>query len=73
MVICKNPRKISNVTICLQLENGERKTDEFSPNTNLEDILQALHIDYNTEQVVIIYMQREVFCTCFYLLYYTKI
>ena len=60
MVPCKSQRTISNVTICLQLENGERKAGDFSPVTNLETILQKLLLDFNSEKLVIIYMQREV-------------
>lgn len=60
MVPIKNPRKVSDVTICLQLTNGERRTGNFSATTNLSDILSKLEVSYHSERSVIIYMQREV-------------
>ncbi|XP_011496389.1 PREDICTED: tether containing UBX domain for GLUT4 [Ceratosolen solmsi marchali] len=60
MVKCKNPRKVSNVGICIQLENGDRLTGEYFPNVNITTILQDLNIQYNTNSAVIIYTQREI-------------
>ncbi|XP_014225828.1 tether containing UBX domain for GLUT4 isoform X1 [Trichogramma pretiosum] len=61
MVTCKNPRKVSNVTICVQLETGDRQTGEFAPTTSLEAILKNLNIEYDVETVVIVYTQRKIY------------
>lgn len=60
MVSCKNPRKVSNVTICIQLESGDRLTGEFAPTENIEYIFKELEVQYNVESAVVIYTQREV-------------
>lgn len=60
MVKCKNPRKVTNVTICVQMENGSRVTGEYPTNVNIAKILTDLKVDCNTESAVIIFTQREV-------------
>lgn len=60
MVPCKKTRTVSDITIGLQLENGERLTGEFSPTSNIADILDKLCGTYDPEMSVIIYMHREV-------------
>ena len=41
MVPCTKIRSISNVTIGIQLENGERLMNEFTPNVTLAEILKT--------------------------------
>ena len=60
MVPCKNPRKVSNVIICVQLENGNRLSGEFPSTVNVQFVLDDLKIDFNKETALINYIQREV-------------
>lgn len=60
MVTCTKIRKVSNVTVGVQLEGGERLTGEFPPTTTLTQILENLYPNVEFETAVIIYMHREV-------------
>lgn len=60
MVTCKKPRKVSNVTIRIELESGDRFTGEFPPTENIENIFKELGVEYNIKSAVVIYTQREV-------------
>lgn len=60
MVPCTKKRKVSNITIGIQLENGERLTGEFLPSTPLLEILKNLCPDVNLDTAVLIYMHREI-------------
>ncbi|XP_075979255.1 tether containing UBX domain for GLUT4 [Anticarsia gemmatalis] len=62
MVEAEKKRKESNVTIGLQLEDGERRTAEFPPTTTLYDLvisLAPLEIG-SIQQPMILYMRQEV-------------
>ncbi|XP_058793588.1 tether containing UBX domain for GLUT4 isoform X2 [Phymastichus coffea] len=61
MVKCKIPRKVSNVTICVQLENGKREIGVFSATVTIEKILDNLGIEFNTETAIIIFMHKEIY------------
>ncbi|KAJ8684212.1 hypothetical protein QAD02_020004 [Eretmocerus hayati] len=61
MVKCKVPRKVANVTICVQTEEGNRLTGEFSPQTNIKSVLLKLGVESGQEDAVIVYMQREIY------------
>lgn len=60
MIPCVKRRELSNITIRIQLENGERLTGEFSPNTVLSEILLSLTPYESTETVILVYMHREI-------------
>jgi len=60
MVACKKARSLSNVTIGIQLENGERATREFPPNVTLALALTEIYPNSDLERAVLIYMHREV-------------
>lgn len=60
MVLCKNPRTVSNVTISVRLESGEQFVKDFLPTVNLETILIDLGITYEPETAFLIYLQRKV-------------
>ncbi|XP_014469701.1 PREDICTED: tether containing UBX domain for GLUT4 [Dinoponera quadriceps] len=60
MVACTKVRSMSNVTIGIQPEDGERVTREFSPNTTLAQALTDIYPDSDLERVVLIYMHNEV-------------
>ncbi|KAH0946061.1 hypothetical protein HN011_005217 [Eciton burchellii] len=61
MVACKKARSLSNVTIGIQLENGERATREFPPNVTLALALTEIYPNSDLERAVLIYMHREVY------------
>ncbi|OXU22330.1 hypothetical protein TSAR_007650 [Trichomalopsis sarcophagae] len=61
MIKCKIPRKLSNVTICIQLESGDRLTGVFPPTENIENIFKQLTVEYNVESAVVVYTQREIY------------
>ncbi|CAH0694121.1 unnamed protein product [Spodoptera exigua] len=62
MVEAERKRQESNVTIGLQLEDGERRTADFSPNTSLYDLVISLAPgELNSlEHPTIMYMRHEV-------------
>ncbi|EZA47484.1 Tether containing UBX domain for GLUT4 [Ooceraea biroi] len=60
MVACKKARSVSNVTIGIQPENGERVMRECSPSTTLAQALTEIYPDSDLERAVLIYMHREV-------------
>lgn len=60
MVPCTKIRSISNVTIGIQLENGERLMSEFTPNVTLAEILKHVNFNEDLEKIILIYMHREV-------------
>ncbi|XP_014206334.1 tether containing UBX domain for GLUT4 [Copidosoma floridanum] len=55
------PRAVSNVRICVQLENRERKNGEFSPDVNIQKVLSDLKVEYDAETAVIIFTQKEIY------------
>lgn len=61
MIPCTKVRSMSNVTIGIQLESGERLMSEFTPNVTLAEILQNLNLDKDLEQIILIYMHQEIF------------
>lgn len=61
MVPCTKIRSISNVTIGIQLENGERLMSEFTPNVTLAEILKHVNFNEDLEKIILIYMHREVY------------
>ncbi|KAL6267483.1 hypothetical protein P5V15_000558 [Pogonomyrmex californicus] len=61
MVACTKVRAVSNVTICLQPEDGDRVTCEFSPSTTLAQALTKIYPDSDLKRAVLIYMHREVY------------
>ncbi|XP_020290315.1 tether containing UBX domain for GLUT4 isoform X2 [Pseudomyrmex gracilis] len=61
MVACTKTRSLSNVTISIQPENGERVMCEFPPTTTLAQILRKLYPDSDLKRAVLIYMHREVY------------
>ncbi|XP_021181445.3 tether containing UBX domain for GLUT4 [Helicoverpa armigera] len=62
MVEADKKRQESNVTIGLQLEDGERRTADFAPNTALYDLIISLAPgELNSlDQPTILYMRQEV-------------
>ncbi|XP_003393444.1 tether containing UBX domain for GLUT4 isoform X2 [Bombus terrestris] len=60
MVPCTKIRSISNVTIGIQLENGERLMSEFTPNVTLAEILKHVNFNEDLEKIILIYMHREI-------------
>ncbi|XP_060821886.1 tether containing UBX domain for GLUT4 isoform X2 [Bombus pascuorum] len=60
MVPCTKIRSISNVTIGIQLENGERLMNEFTPNVTLAEILKHINFNEDLEKIILIYMHREI-------------
>ncbi|XP_041987500.1 tether containing UBX domain for GLUT4 [Aricia agestis] len=62
MVEAEKKRVESNVTIGLTLEDGERRTGDFSPNTSLHDIVIALapEVLNSLQNPMITYMRQEV-------------
>lgn len=60
MVPCTKIRSISNVTIGIQLENGERLMSEFTPNVTLAEILKHVNFNEDLENIILIYMHREI-------------
>ncbi|XP_071862228.1 tether containing UBX domain for GLUT4 isoform X2 [Bombus fervidus] len=60
MVPCTKIRPISNVTIGIQLENGERLMNEFTPNVTLAEILKHVNFNEDLEKIILIYMHREI-------------
>ncbi|XP_055680701.1 tether containing UBX domain for GLUT4 [Lutzomyia longipalpis] len=56
-------RKEAEVHIVLQMESGERLSDDFTPATTIEGILGKLCPDGvgNEKNLVVIYMRKEVF------------
>ncbi|XP_036140946.1 tether containing UBX domain for GLUT4 isoform X2 [Monomorium pharaonis] len=61
MVACTRTRSMSNVTIGIQPENGERVLHDFPPNTTLARALTEIYPDSDLERAVLIYMHREVY------------
>lgn len=61
MVACTKPRKKSDVMIGIQLEDGQRLTGEYAPDTSLTDILKSLCPGQDLDRAVIIYMHREIY------------
>ncbi|XP_050460728.1 tether containing UBX domain for GLUT4 isoform X1 [Cataglyphis hispanica] len=61
MVACTKTRTVSNVTIGIQSENGERIMREFPPKTTLAQALVEIYPDSDLERAVLIYMHREVY------------
>ncbi|KAK0163018.1 hypothetical protein PV327_006734 [Microctonus hyperodae] len=55
-----NERETSNVTIGLQLENGERLMGDFVPTTTLSEIIIQLCPSQEADNTVVIYMHQEV-------------
>ncbi|XP_032689359.1 tether containing UBX domain for GLUT4 isoform X2 [Odontomachus brunneus] len=60
MVACTKARSTSNVTICIQPEDGERVMREFSPNTTLAQALTDIYPDPDLDRAVLIYMHCEI-------------
>lgn len=62
MVEADKKREEFNVTIGLQLEDGERRTADFAPNTSLYDLIISLAPgELNSlEQPTVLYMRQEV-------------
>lgn len=60
---CVKIRAVSNVTVGIQLENGERLTGEFLPKTTLLEILNNICPNENLESTVLIYMHQKVIKT----------
>lgn len=62
MVEAEKKRKESNVTIGLQLEDGERRTADFPPTTTLYDLVNTLApVEVGAiQQPTILYMRQEV-------------
>lgn len=60
MVACTKTRSVSNVTIGIQSEDGERIMREFPPTTTLAQALIEIYPDSDLEKAVLIYMHREV-------------
>lgn len=60
MVPCTKIRSVSNVTIGIQLENGERLMSEFTSNVTLAEILKHVNFNEDLEKIILIYMHREV-------------
>ncbi|XP_068974217.1 tether containing UBX domain for GLUT4 isoform X2 [Bombus flavifrons] len=60
MVPCTKIRSISNVTIGIQLENGERLMSEFTPNVTLAEVLKHVNFNEDLEKIILIYMHREI-------------
>ncbi|XP_053606325.1 tether containing UBX domain for GLUT4 [Plodia interpunctella] len=62
MVEADTRRLESNVTICLLLEDGERRTADYCPNTSLHDLLTSLAPSEYTSlnNPTILYMRQEV-------------
>lgn len=72
MVPCTKERELSNITIGIQLEDGQRLMSDFSPNAVLSEILSCLVPDESTDTVILVYMHREVcFVLCIFE-YYEK-
>lgn len=61
MVACTKVRSTSNVTICIQPEDGERIMREFSPNTTLAQALTDIYPEPDLDRAVLIYMHCEVY------------
>ena len=51
---------MSNVTIGIQPEDGQRILREFSPDITLAQALMEMYPDSDLERAVLIYMHREV-------------
>jgi len=60
MVACTKTRIMSNVTIGIQPEDGQRILREFSPDITLAQALMEMYPDSDLERAVLIYMHREV-------------
>ncbi|KAM3966275.1 tether containing UBX domain for GLUT4 isoform 1-T2 [Aphomia sociella] len=62
MVETEKRRQESNVTIGLLLEDGERRTADFPPNTSLYDLISSLApTEFSSlQQPTILYMRQEV-------------
>ncbi|XP_076475950.1 tether containing UBX domain for GLUT4 isoform X2 [Bombus vancouverensis nearcticus] len=60
MVPCTKIRSVSNVTIGIQLENGERLMSEFTSNVTLAEILKHVNFNEDLEKIILIYMHREI-------------
>ncbi|KAG5314969.1 ASPC1 protein, partial [Acromyrmex insinuator] len=60
MVACTKTRTMSNVTIGIQPEDGQRILREFSPDTTLAQALMEMYPNSDLERAVLIYMHREV-------------
>ncbi|XP_072753370.1 tether containing UBX domain for GLUT4 [Anoplolepis gracilipes] len=60
MVACTKTRSVSNVTIGIQPEDGERIMREFQPKTTLAQVLIEIYPDSDLERAVLIYMHREI-------------
>lgn len=67
MVACAKMRTMSNVTIGIQPEDGERIMREYSPNVTLAQALTDVYPDTDLENAVLIYMHREVYIHMAYL------
>ncbi|XP_012278680.1 tether containing UBX domain for GLUT4 isoform X4 [Orussus abietinus] len=61
MVLRSKPRSVSNVTLCIQLENGERVTGQFSPGISLNQILKELCLDQTLDTAILVYTHREIY------------
>ena len=68
MVPCAKEREMLNITIGIQLEDGQRLMAEFSPNAVLSEILSRLVPDEPIDTAILVYMHREV-CHVFYLIF----
>lgn len=60
MVQCIKKRELLNITIGLQLEDGQRLMGDFQPNSFLNDILLSLAPSESTETAVVVFMHQEV-------------
>ncbi|XP_051157262.1 tether containing UBX domain for GLUT4 isoform X2 [Leptopilina boulardi] len=60
MVQCIKKRELLNITIGLQLEDGQRLMGDFQPNTFLNDILLSLAPSESTETAVVVFMHQEI-------------
>ncbi|XP_076229786.1 tether containing UBX domain for GLUT4 isoform X2 [Nomia melanderi] len=63
MVPCTKARSKSTVTVCIQLESGERVMNDFTPNMTLADVLLQMCPNEELDKTVLTYMHREVYGT----------
>lgn len=61
MVACTKARPASNVTICIQPEDGERIMCEFPPDWTLAQVLTNAYSDADLNRAVLIYMHQKVY------------
>lgn len=60
MRLASKTRVEEDVTIMLQLENGNRLSAQFNPSTTVQSILETLCPTEISENTVIIYMRTEI-------------